>query len=820
MEPPPPKRPRLKLNVRPPSQSQSSHSQSHSPDTIAVSRPRRSSSLRIKYSENMDIDQLDTDTSRQQKPRPSPAASSDLSSITSRSLPEKEPTPATEPKPTSKKSRDYSRDFMSYYVTGGDEDDDDDDADDAPPLTKPTPRKPDPMTRAPAVQEPANRETKFRHHQGPPPNPAPRVPTQQLPPPLPNVRLIDTSKKSTGPQEPDTVADMVKKLEALSTALTNFGGVPPAPKSPGQSSQEGKSYYLLHSDLYPTSQLSIAPRPKPVPKPKSTANKNETAVDNFLAMFDDEDSDDNEDQESNNKNDSKNGHLDYRLQNPGDRDDPLTFGVVFIQNALKSWAAQRLTAQAQQLHQQARTEAHPAKRGPGRPRKFDNGEEDRSNFTSPEEICVDVAKTPEYAAVAAFQDVIDCGVLQVNALLPIELSRALRHLYMQIDHLINQGSRNEPPWQCMSYGAQITAQKIRVDKWKDAQAKAQEEMARQQHLAQQQVMQQMGIPQQARSHMTAEQAQNAHAIELERRRSRQHAAQQPHLTHYLTNPLKLNSQPTTAPNRPAPSPSPVKRTSANSPGAVPASAPPTNAQNGMSPQPSLADGKPFQLDKMKLYMPNYLPRSGQSMKFSFAPHSELALKAFGPQAFPTPNNAGGNIPNRGPVSSMPTTTSAPMNVTRVPIASGPPPMLGSNAAPLRSNASDPAPSPPLPLSRSSSDIVEVAVKNVERRTSQASTNGDGRPAVSITNGKVSVQGGSSGASGPGHNRSSTISAGSLNAASTRKLSVDVPNGMDMDGAASPVSGNGANGVYNLTGGGKGANLPSRFPHPGAVVLDQ
>ena len=235
---PPSKKPRLKLSVRPPSQDQG-----QSPDNITVSRPRRDSSLRIRYSENMSVDEDDTDArSKQPSLRPSPAASSDLSSISSRVL--REPTPVKEPTPTSSKPRDYGRDFMSYYVSGGDEDEDEEvEVEEAPPL-KPAPSKPEPVKQAPAVQPPPARETKFKHHSGPPPNPPPpsKVPQtpRQLPPP-PVVQLIDSIKRVSGPREPDAVASMVKKLEALSTALTDFGGVPSVPSSPKQSGKEGKS---------------------------------------------------------------------------------------------------------------------------------------------------------------------------------------------------------------------------------------------------------------------------------------------------------------------------------------------------------------------------------------------------------------------------------------------------------------------------------------------------------------------------------------------------------------------------------------------------
>jgi hypothetical protein len=50
---------------------------------------------------------------------------------------------------------------------------------------------------------------------------------------------------------------------------------------------------------------------------------------------------------------------------------------------------------------------------------------------------------------------------------------------------------------------------------------------------------------------------------------------------------------------------------------------------------------------------NYrLPRSGQTMNFSFAPENMAAIQAFGSGAFPAASqNQGPNMPNRGPMSA-------------------------------------------------------------------------------------------------------------------------------------------------------------------------
>lgn len=509
-------------------------------------------------------------------------------------------------------------------------------------------------------------------------------------------------------------------------------------------------------------------------------------------MFDDDDSDGKEAKGAKDTQDLK-----YKQQNPGEPDSPLTYGIQFIQNALRSWAVQRTIAQYNQQYfqyHQSRNESSTQKRGPGRPRKFDNVDEDHRPPPPPTHIRIDLAKTPEGAAIAAFQDVLDSSCLQVNAVLPVPLTRALRRLYMQIDHLINQGSRNEPPWQCMSYGAQIAAQKIRVDKWKVAHAKAQEEMARQQQLAQQQVMQQMGIPQHQR-HMTAEQVQQQHAIDLERKRSLQHAAQQPHLTQYLTNPLRLNTSPAGGSAGHATAASPVNHASTSPPGAGTVNGQ-TGFPHGLPSQSSPADGKDVRLDKIKLYMPNFLPRSGQSMKFSFAPHNELALKTFGAQAFPT-NHTGPNLPNRGPMSANPP---MPMNRAHTPDGSIPTPVVPSNV--------------PRPTESKNDDVemIDCVAKDETRPASRKSVgdvqsafaNGAASPNETGLNFSTStaVSGG----------RSSSVPVVSHDAASPP---TQMSNGTHTSVPASPAIASNA-----FSDGRKTAALPSGHSHPEVMVIDE
>lgn len=530
----------------------------------------------------------------------------------------------------------------------------------------------------------------------------------------------------------------------------------------------------------------------------------EAEVDDFLAMFADGDNDigdEDEGDDNGNKISEPSKEPPLMLDPRGEPDTALTYGIQFIQNALKSWATQRLSAQyaqhVQQLAQLKRMKSQPPRRGPGRPRKFEHSSAQQE--LPPSIIEMPLSSTPEGAAIAAFQEVLDSGCLQVNARLPVPLTRALRHLYMQIDQLINQGSRNEGEWQCMSYNAQIKANQIRVQKWKDAQVKAQAEMARQQQLAQQQMMHQMGIPphQQHRGRMTTEQMQQAHAIDLERRRDLQQAAQQPHLTQYLTSPMLLNPQLPGTPNSFVPSPS-----SANGPSA---GSPPANAPNGDSPKEqstvlpnplnilNTGGGKPYTFDKVKLYTPGFLPRSGQSMKFSFAPHSELAVQTFGAQAFP-PGNHGPNLPNRGPMSKSPLEQSMVVNTPNVPRSDGQRPGSGSSgqalstasAAVSAENAkfmNDGANKPESPIS----DTIHVA-------THRAATPKEGSKSKKQSDKDATTAATSPIATANGTHKS-TAAATSASPAIGSKVSKPGAHGDSSD-------------------------MASRFPHPGAIVLDQ
>ena len=827
----------MRLNAGPP--------QSESLDTIAVSRPKReSSSLRIRYSANMNVADDEIDDLPRQMPKPSPAASSELSSLSS--LPpgmEKEPSPSRDARPTSVKTRDYSRDFMSYYVAGAD--DEEDQEDEAPP-PQPVANRPVMPQQAPApipapvpapasaVQPPLQQQTRFKNHSGPQPTyPPPRVQQQQPPPQLPSqlppqvqpsVQLVDSSRKPSGPRGPDTIADMITKLEALSVALTKFGGVPAVPMSPKSKPQpERENASSLFIVFIGITNGIVEPKKKTAPKPKP--NKKVPQLDNFLAMFDDDDDDDEDDEDDTNETDDEGNQetLDYRVENPGTPDAPLMYGIQFIQNALKSWAQQRLNSQyAEAYRQQFAQHAHsqPQKRGPGRPRKFDNAEEDTRPPLPPLTIQMDLAKTVEGNAINAFQDVLEAGCLQVNAELPTELTRALRHLYMQIDQLINQGSRNEAPWQCMSYSAQIAAQKVRVQKAVEAEARMREEVTRQQELAHVHLMQQMGVQQPPRGLMSEEQASHEHAVDLECRRSAQHAAQHPHLRHSISVPMSLNPHQAGTPTNFAASPSPVKAGSASSPvGNAHPAAPngPPNTPHGLPIQSTPEEAKRNPLERVKMYTPGYLPLSGQSMKFSFVPDNPQAINVFGAQAFPSPNNGGPNLPNRGPMSAsaaiqaMQRRPPPPLNI---PNEHGPAPVLGSNAPTPVSASAGPVRSPPA--------SGHVVIANAEHVARPPSAGGNpvvvnGIPTLKDVMNKPTAFAPVTGQIA--NQRPSSVPAGSptATAPSPVKPSIEMTNGtypvVATSAAASPS-------VSKPSGESKSAGLASRFPHPGAVVVDQ
>lgn len=322
-------------------------------------------------------------------------------------------------------------------------------------------------------------------------------------------------------------------------------------------------------------------------------------------MFDDDDSDEKDDSEAGIECKADEPRF---LEHTGDPDGPLTYGIQFIMNALKSWAQQRLHQQALAAAQE--THAPPTKdvnttSGPDGPSPLG-----KAVIPSKQSL----SDTPEGKAIAAFRDVVESGCLRVNVVLPAELAIAVRHLYVQIDQLINQGGKAPPePWQPMSYIAQIKAHQIRLERWREQQANAQQTIGRQQQQHSSGLypaynsMAPPPMPGGNQMHF-----QNQVHGSSDRRRSTPYGPSDP------------GHDPSTRMSLPA--------------GVV--GAPPYPVPGGHAGSPPITA--------------NYrLPRSGQTMNFSFAPENLAAIQAFGPGAFPAVNHSQGPASPHGPMSASP-----------------------------------------------------------------------------------------------------------------------------------------------------------------------
>jgi hypothetical protein len=256
---PPAKKPRLKLNLRKPS--------SNDGDTIAVSRPKRTSAGKSRYSEEA---VLSDDDAEEITVKQSPAASSGLSSPLSAPASVKDEVVATDARVG---GRDSYGDFMSYYIADGDDAEEE-------PVPKP---KREYKKRKQPVQEKQQRKPRAKKVPTPPvfkavdDRPPAASQPSQLPPSRPNSRQSTVPKILAAPRpvaihpqahpnarpipmprpppmrtpmppsrsiiEPPvleeitvkyhaSVPEKVKKLQTLSAALTNFGGVPNSGKTP------------------------------------------------------------------------------------------------------------------------------------------------------------------------------------------------------------------------------------------------------------------------------------------------------------------------------------------------------------------------------------------------------------------------------------------------------------------------------------------------------------------------------------------------------------------------------------------------------------
>jgi len=312
------------------------------------------------------------------------------------------------------------------------------------------------------------------------------------------------------------------------------------------------------------------------------------------------------------------------LEHTGVPDGPLTYGIQFIMDALHSWAEQRIRQQRQQHLTMLQARMLPPALHSGNNVAPHNLPATLNGQTVPN--VPNLNETPEGQAIAAFRDVVESGCLQVNLILPADLAKAVSHLYLQIDHLINQGNRvqPEPPYQPMSYSSQIIAHQKRLDRFKDDQAR------RQQESAQQGLYSMYGMAPPAMLNGFSQHAPFQHPMypPSGRRRSTPTVPGQPHAQ--IPSRVSL----------PAGASGPINENPAGNPSAVPG-APRTNGPQRLSRE---------ERERM-MYAPNLrLPRSGQMMNFSFAHENPAAIQAFGQGSFPT---------KQGPSSTVPSQPSSP-----------------------------------------------------------------------------------------------------------------------------------------------------------------
>ncbi|KAJ8605281.1 hypothetical protein MRB53_041475 [Persea americana] len=425
---PPAKRPRLKLNVKPPITNDGIG------DTIAVSRSKQRATLKLRNSQ----------TRHQRNEIENEPSTHDSAASILRSKTEK-PRQALRSlsKPTGDLStppRDGYGDFLSYYVAGCEPADSVEHAlrmrqehsfqskkgDEPKSSTRASTHESRPCNQAvdlsPGLTTISPHSAPAVHQSNPTAiNVSQRVVSQGQHAQIniihkPMIEFIDLkmAPKSTAL---DDVATMIAKLEHLSAALTDFGGAPPVPNT-----------------------LPLGQRKDPAARSLRAFRNQSDAAD---------------------ETDDEDVGFRQRLKYPGIEDEPLTHGVQFIQNALKCWAQQRLSQEALEKIRKQR-QVHVARQNGSR----QSMAEAARKQTTP--IRIDLAETPEGVAIMAFQTVLNSGCLRVNATLPVELAKALRHLHVQIDYLINKGAEHPKPWRCVSYSDQLATHKARMAQWKNA----------------------------------------------------------------------------------------------------------------------------------------------------------------------------------------------------------------------------------------------------------------------------------------------------------------------------------------------------------------
>ncbi|KAK5110281.1 hypothetical protein LTR62_006134 [Meristemomyces frigidus] len=812
---PPSKKARRKLAVRDSAQSPAGTpgGTSNTPvvldapnETIAVARPvKPPRPVRWRYDDMM---VLDDETLRIH----SDSSDSELESPPRRSLAHMKQTMPVPVAPEKPANPEYG-DFMSYYVTGGDDEEDKANVNGAQPSANGHGTTQQHAAQAQHAQTQHRCQQNPLQQQRPPPRPRKqqmKMPPPPPPPPVPTIHLLgfDIVNKPYDENDPKTVAKMIEGLQALSASLEKFAGVPP-PQSPPHNQKTMSMPVRVSEKQEAKKQEAKKQQPK----------KQDAAIEDFLGMFEDEDEDSSDVEAAsttNNSNlrkrddeDERVPNLNYLLERPGASDGPLTYGIQFIQNALRSWAQQRLTREyhdQRQYNYQTRMQQYyqPQKRGPGRPRKFiDENEERMLHQLALQPVVVEAPSTDEGKAVQCFREVISSGCLQVNAVLPHELTRALRNLYMQIDRLINQGTKNDPEWHCMSYGAQIAGHKLRVEKWKEAQTNARAEMARQQQFSQQQGLHQIGFSAGQHQHPTEEQMRRNHEMDLERRRSVAHAQQQPYLSQHHLNPLLLGSQPPGTPAGFAPSPGPspasagMNQSPAHKPSTPNTNIPPRNGQPSTA-SPAHASGEhPKQhMDHVVLYQAGYQPPRGAQMKFSFAPSNEQQMQVWGSNAFPQASPSNATVPNRGPMAPSPTRASQGKALNSIGNGAAHPAIVPSIETNGRRKSGSAQPKHAQKKRKADSTMAEAMALPVQ---------GSGARSDPVIIKKEHTK------SPPPSAPPASLPASSSGFTAVNQPAPVPPKSLDAVPAAVNAKTNGHNGMRALA---------ARYPHPGAVVVDQ
>ena len=491
----------------------------------------------------------------------------------------------------------------------------------------------------------------------------------------------------------------VKKLQALSASLTVFGGgVPPdrappapasgkAPESPEKlENAKAKQDERKETQITGQSQtVLLDARVLTLPSDKGVP------VDNFLAIFDDESEDEsdsnakgvndkkdvtetrhsesNDSKSCDSKDDSKNGDSENSetknndtkdqksrtqveqkryLEHTGVPDGPLTYGIQFIMDALHSWADQRIRQQRQQHIAMLQARMLPPSLNSANGAGSQNLPATLNGQTAPK--MPDLNDTPEGQAIAAFRDVVESGCLQVNLVLPADLANAVSRLYLQIDHLINQGNRvqPEPPYRPVSYSAQIISHQKRLDRFRDDQAR------RQQASIQQGLHPMYGMPPQAALGGYQQHAPFQHQMYAPPAGRRRSGPQVPSHSH-----AQIPQRVSLPAGAHGPSQSPANSHLPVNPSAVPG-----------APRPDIPQGLSNEERLRAMYAPNLrLPRSGQMMNFSFAHENPAAIQAFGQNSFPASKQGQGQTVPSQPMSPKVVTSSpAPPSAIERPIS--------------------------------------------------------------------------------------------------------------------------------------------------------